>query len=77
MSQQSDLFLGRLNISQANTGGVCGRYAPSPTGALHLGNLRTALLAWLQARLSNGRFILRMEDIDLPRTRPGLSLIHI
>jgi glutamyl-tRNA synthetase len=49
----------------------CGRYAPSPTGALHPGNLRTALLAWLQARLAGGRFIMRMEDLDLPRTRPG------
>lgn len=46
------------------------RYAPSPTGPLHLGNVRTALLAWLQARLAGGRFILRMEDLDLPRVRP-------
>ena len=49
----------------------CGRYAPSPTGDLHLGNLRTALLAWLQARLTGGLFVLRMEDLDLPRNRPG------
>ena len=48
-----------------------GRYAPSPTGPQHLGNLRTAILAWLQARLSGGEFILRMEDLDLPRNRPG------
>lgn len=48
---------------------VIGRYAPSPSGPLHLGNLRTALLAWLQARLASGRFILRMEDIDTPRMR--------
>ncbi len=47
-----------------------GRYAPSPTGYLHLGNLRTALLAWLQVRLASGRFILRMEDLDTPRVRP-------
>ncbi len=47
------------------------RYAPSPTGPLHLGNLRTALLAWLQARLSNAKFILRMEDLDLPRVKSG------
>ena len=51
----------------------CGRYAPSPTGPLHLGNLRTALLAWMQARLAGGRFILRMEDLDRPRTRPGCA----
>ena len=47
-----------------------GRYAPSPSGALHLGNLRTALLAWLFARASGGGFALRIEDLDLPRTRP-------
>ena len=51
--------------------GVVGRYAPSPTGVLHLGNLRTALVAWLAARLSGGRFVLRVEDIDGPRTVPG------
>ena len=48
-----------------------GRYAPSPTGDLHLGNLRTALLAWLQARLEGGQFLLRMEDLDQPRVVPG------
>ncbi len=48
-----------------------GRYAPSPTGPLHLGNVRTALLAWLQIRLVDGVFILRMEDLDLPRARAG------
>jgi glutamyl-tRNA synthetase len=41
-----------------------GRFAPSPTGALHLGNLRTALIAWLSARASGGRFVVRMEDLD-------------
>jgi glutamyl-tRNA synthetase len=41
-----------------------GRFAPSPTGPLHLGNLRTALVAWLSARAAGGRFIVRMEDLD-------------
>ena len=41
-----------------------GRFAPSPTGDLHLGNLRTALLAWLFARSSGGEFLVRMEDLD-------------
>lgn len=50
-----------------------GRYAPSPTGELHLGNLRTALLAWLFARAAGGRFVLRVEDLDLPRSRPGAA----
>ncbi|HHM05776.1 MAG TPA: tRNA glutamyl-Q(34) synthetase GluQRS [Gammaproteobacteria bacterium] len=58
---------------QLAAAGVRGRYAPSPTGELHPGNLRTALLAWLQARLAGGRFVLRMEDLDRPRTRPGCA----
>nr|WP_278314469.1 tRNA glutamyl-Q(34) synthetase GluQRS [Lolliginicoccus levis] len=41
-----------------------GRYAPSPTGDLHLGNLRTALLAWLFARSTDRAFLMRMEDLD-------------
>jgi glutamyl-tRNA synthetase len=48
-----------------------GRFAPSPTGTLHLGNLRTALLAWLFARSGGGRFLVRMEDLDTGRVRPG------
>jgi len=51
----------------------CGRYAPSPTGRLHQGNLRTALLAWLHTRLNRGRFILRMDDLDQPRNRKGAA----
>jgi glutamyl-tRNA synthetase len=47
-----------------------GRYAPSPTGPLHLGNLRTALLAWCFARSGSGRFLLRIEDLDRQRSRP-------
>jgi glutamyl-tRNA synthetase len=43
---------------------VRGRFAPSPTGSLHLGNLRTALVAWLMARSAGGEFIVRMEDLD-------------
>jgi len=50
-----------------------GRFAPSPTGELHLGNARTALLAWLWARSEGGGHALRVEDIDLPRVRPGLA----
>jgi glutamyl-tRNA synthetase len=50
-----------------------GRYAPSPTGELHLGNLRTALLAWLFARSTGRRFLLRIEDLDAARVRPGMA----
>jgi glutamyl-tRNA synthetase len=48
---------------------VVGRYAPSPTGELHLGNLRTALLAWLFARSAGSPFLIRIEDIDRERVR--------
>ncbi|SBO43420.1 tRNA glutamyl-Q(34) synthetase GluQRS [Cyanobium sp. NIES-981] len=48
-----------------------GRFAPSPTGALHRGNLRTALLSWLEARLAGGEWLLRLDDLDTPRNRPG------
>ncbi|MFL6206282.1 MAG: tRNA glutamyl-Q(34) synthetase GluQRS [Acidimicrobiales bacterium] len=47
-----------------------GRFAPSPTGALHLGSLRTALLAWLFARSADARFLLRMEDLDPVTSSP-------
>lgn len=45
-----------------------GRFAPSPTGELHLGNLRTALLAWLFARSAGSRFLVRVEDLDPVRS---------
>lgn len=47
-----------------------GRLAPAPTGALHLGNARTFLVAWLRARRANGRLILRLEDLDHPKVKP-------
>ncbi len=48
-----------------------GRFAPSPTGPIHLGTARTALVAWLAARAAKGAFVLRVEDLDAPRVRPG------
>lgn len=45
------------------------RFAPSPTGFLHVGNLRTALIAWLYARLNYGKFILRIDDTDVQRSK--------
>jgi glutamyl-tRNA synthetase len=47
---------------------VVTRFAPSPTGLMHLGNIRTALLNWLYARKSGGRFLLRFEDTDQDRS---------
>jgi len=46
------------------------RFAPSPTGYLHIGGIRTALFAWLYARHNKGQFILRIEDTDRARSRP-------
>ncbi len=50
-----------------------GRLAPSPTGAQHLGNARTFLIAWLSARQHGGKLLLRIEDLDTPRTKPGAA----
>ncbi len=49
------------------------RFAPSPTGRLHLGNVRAALLNWLYARKSGGRFLLRMDDTDRERSTPEFA----
>src|SRR3954454_10885320 len=51
---------------------VRGRFAPSPTGALHVGNARTALLAWLHARAAGGALVMRVEDLDVGRVRAGV-----
>ena len=45
------------------------RFAPSPTGLLHLGNIRTALINWLYAKNSGGKFILRIDDTDQERSK--------
>ena len=50
-----------------------GRYAPSPTGDLHLGNALAAVVAWARARRANGRCLLRIEDLDTPRVVPGAA----
>ena len=50
-----------------------GRLAPSPTGRLHLGHARTFLLAWWHARSRGGRVLLRLEDLDRARNKPGAS----
>ena len=48
---------------------VVGRFAPSPSGRMHLGNLFTALMSWLSVRSVGGRWILRIEDLDPQRSR--------
>lgn len=54
---------------------VKGRFAPSPTGRMHLGNVFTAMLSWLSARKAGGRWLLRIEDLDPQRSRPDYARI--
>ena len=72
-------------MSRADPQQTVTRFAPSPTGRLHLGHAYSALHASESARAAGGRFLLRIEDIDRTRCRPefeagileDLSLIHI
>lgn len=64
------LYKDRMPVSRIR---VRGRLAPSPTGALHLGNARTFLLAWLRVRSRGGELVLRMEDLDHPKVKAGTA----
>lgn len=60
-------------MTSTRASSVVARLAPSPTGAQHVGNARTYLIAWLSARAQQGRVVLRIEDIDSPRVKPGAA----
>ena len=67
-----------MSDARANTSSIAavryrGRLAPSPTGAQHVGNARTYLISWLAARAAGGQILLRIEDIDSPRIKPGAA----
>lgn len=60
------------NTAQFPSTTIVGRLAPSPTGHLHLGHARSFLIAWWHARSRGGRIVLRLEDLDVERVKPGM-----
>ncbi len=58
-----------------NTKPVVGRFAPTPSGRMHLGNVFAALVAWLSVRAQNGKLVLRMEDLDTQRTSEEFAVL--
>ena len=73
--QNTQFNQGSSKVEQEPITPYKGRFAPSPTGPLHLGSLATALGSWLDARAHGGQWIVRIEDVDTPRTITGSDQI--
>jgi len=73
--QNTQFNQGSSQVGQEPITPYKGRFAPSPTGPLHLGSLATALGSWLDARAHGGQWIVRIEDVDTPRTITGSDQI--
>lgn len=73
LKKSYSFFLDNFEFMSQKITALRGRLAPSPTGALHLGNARTFMIAWLRIRAARGTLVLRMEDLDHPKNKAGAA----